>query len=146
VASGNAGQGQTVAIIDPYDAPNFVNSTDPNFNNSDLHKFDQEFGLPDPPSFSFMKVNQFGQSGPLPGRDPAGPGPNSSEVETSLNVEWVHSIAPMANIILVETNSALLSDLFTGVASAAKLPGVSAVSMSFGVHEFSSETILDSIF
>ena len=33
VASGNAGQGQTVAIIDAYDAPNFVNSTDPNFNN-----------------------------------------------------------------------------------------------------------------
>jgi subtilase family serine protease len=104
VTSGNAGQGQTVAIVDAFDAPNFVNSTDPNFNNSDLHKFDQEFGLPDPPSF--QKVNQFGQPGPLPPTDPTGPGnPHDFEMETSLDVEWVHSIAPEANIILVEANS-----------------------------------------
>ena len=146
VASGNAGQGQTVAIIDAYDAPNFVNSTNPNFNNSDLHKFDQEFELPDPPSF--QKVNEFGQPGPLPGTDPAGPGaPGSWEVETSLDVEWVHSIAPMANIILVEANAPTFNDLIVnGVANAAKLPGVSAVSMSFGFPEFSSDIRFDSIF
>ena len=34
------GSGQTIAIIDAYDAPNFVSSTDPNFANSDLYKFD----------------------------------------------------------------------------------------------------------
>ena len=118
----------------------------PTSTTSDLHKFDQQFGLPDPPSF--QKVNEFGQPGPLPGTDPVGPGgPGSWEVEESLDVEWVHSIAPKANIILVEANSPTDTDLIVnGVANAAKLPGVSAVSMSFGASEFSSDTSLDSIF
>ena len=46
------GAGQTIAIVDAYDDPALVSSTNPNFNNSDLHKFDLQFGLPDPPSFS----------------------------------------------------------------------------------------------
>ena len=131
------GTGQTVAIVDSYDAPNFLNSTDANYHSSlnDLHQFDQQFGLPDPPSF--QKVNQLGQSGPLPGTDPNGPG-ESWEVEESLDVEWVHSIAPQASIILVEANSDSDSDLLNGVANAAKLPGVSAVSMSFGGYEDAS--------
>jgi subtilase family serine protease len=53
------GSGQTVAIIDAYDNPRFVSSTDPNFVNSDLHKFDVANGLADPPSYN--KVNQAGQ-------------------------------------------------------------------------------------
>src|SRR5262249_4717585 len=57
------GAGQTIAITDAYDNPEFVNSTDPNFAASALHIFDLTFGLPDPPSFT--KVNQYGQAAPL---------------------------------------------------------------------------------
>ena len=64
------GTGQTIAIVDAYDDPAFVNSTDPNFSTSDLAQFDQTFGLPDPPSFT--KYNETGQTTNLPGTDPAG--------------------------------------------------------------------------
>jgi subtilase family serine protease len=80
------GTGQTIAIVDAYNAPTIV---------SDLHQFDLQFGLPDPPNFTV--VGQTG--GALPGNDPAGPG-NSWAVETSLDVEWAHAIAPKANILL----------------------------------------------
>ena len=126
------GTGQTVAIVDAFDQPNMA---------SDLHAFDQLYGLPDPPSFT--KVNQNGQAGPLPGPD----APGGWGVEESLDVEWVHAIAPMANIVVVEANSAFDSDLIqAAVATAASLPGVSAVSMSFGGGEDPSETQLDPIF
>ena len=62
------GSGQTIAIVDAYDNPSFVDSTDPSFNTSALHVFDQAYGLPDPPSF--RKVNQNGDGGSLP--QPAG--------------------------------------------------------------------------
>src|SRR5262249_2660678 len=41
------GLGMTIAIIDAYDNPKFVSSTDPNFNNSDLHQFDLKYNLPE---------------------------------------------------------------------------------------------------
>jgi hypothetical protein len=65
------GTGQTIAIVDAYDDPAFVDSTSPGFANSDLAQFDLQTGIPDPPSFT--KVNQLGQTSPLPGTDPAAP-------------------------------------------------------------------------
>src|SRR5580704_13913632 len=44
------GSGQTIAIVDAYDNPRFVSSTNPGFANSDLARFDAQFGLPNPPS------------------------------------------------------------------------------------------------
>ena len=46
------GSGQTIAIVDLYDDPRLVSSTAANFNDSDLHQFDVQFGLPDPPNFT----------------------------------------------------------------------------------------------
>ncbi len=126
------GAGETIAIVDAFNQPNIV---------SDLHNFDQQFGLPDPPSFTV--VNQTGQTSPLPMNAPAG----TWGTEISLDVEWAHSMAPKANIILVEANSALDSDLdAVAVPTAADLPGVSVVSMSFGGPEFLGETSLDPLF
>ena len=71
----------------------------------------------------------------LPGTDPSGPGTDNWEVEEALDVEWAHAIAPGAQIVLVEANSQSLSDLMTGVATAASQPGVSVVSMSWGFPE-----------
>jgi subtilase family serine protease len=132
------GTGQTIAIIDAGDNPAFVSSTDPNFDNSDLHKFDEQFGLPDPPSF--MKLNQQGQEGNYPPPNVAG-----FAGEEALDVEWAHAIAPGANIILVETNT---DDDLVGpvVQLVANLPGVSEVSMSFSGAESSSETSFDSLY
>jgi hypothetical protein len=135
------GNGQTIAIIDAYDNPRFVNSTDPNFATSDLHLFDQAFGLADPPSFT--KVRQDGSlvtANNTPGVDPAGPGTNNWESEEALDVEWAHTLAPQASIILVETNSPSFANFAAGVTYAKGAPGVSVVSMSWGGSEFAGET------
>jgi hypothetical protein len=134
------GTGETIAIVDAYDDPNLVDSTSPNFKNSDLAEFDTRFGLPDPPSFE--KLGQDGSAN-LPGVDPTG----EWEVEAALDVEWAHAIAPGASIVLIECNSGGLRDLLdAGARTAASLPGVSVVSMSFGSSEFASEQSFDGDF
>ena len=140
------GTGQTIAIVDAYDDPVLLDSMETGFSGSDLAKFDQIFGLPNPPSF--IKVNEYGSSTNLPGADPAGAGnPNGNwEVEEALDVEWAHAPAPGANIVLVECDSANSADMFQGVTTAAKLSGVSVVSISWGSSEFSGETSYDSDF
>jgi subtilase family serine protease len=88
-ASGVTGRGATIVIVDSYGSPTIKH---------DLGVFDQAFGLPAPPS---LRVIQ-----------PAGAVPpynkkNSDMVgwagETTLDVEYAHTIAPGASILLVET-------------------------------------------
>lgn len=137
------GAGQTIAIIDAYDDPSMVSSTDPNFNISDLHRFDQQFGLPDPPSFT--KVDQTGGTN-YPQFDAGWSG------EISLDVEYAHAVAPQANIILVEANDNLIQpgnefdNLDLAAQWARAQPGVSVVTMSFGGTENANELNEDSIF
>jgi uncharacterized repeat protein (TIGR01451 family) len=131
------GSGQTIAIVDAYDHPGLVSSTDANFLSSDLHQFDAQFGLSDPPSF--QKVDQTGGTS-YPSAD------YEWAAEEDLDVEWAHAIAPGANILLVEANSSSWSDLMTAVERAGQTPGVVAVSMSWGTGEFSGETAYDSDF
>ena len=102
------------------------------------------YNLPDPPSFK--KVSQTGSTTLLPPPDPAGPG--GWGVETSLDVEWAHVLAPKANILLVEANSPTNANLITAAVGYAKAqPGVVAVSMSFGTFgDFTGETAYDSVF
>ncbi len=144
------GSGQTIAIVDAYDDPAFVDSTlagkpNPAFSTSDLGEFDQTFGLPDPPSFA--KYNQSGQTTNLPGTDPSGAGnlDGTWEMEESLDVEWAHAIAPGASIDLIEATNTSNNSLFTAVTTAAALPGVSVVSMSWGLDEIRSGSLNRSI-
>ena len=102
--SGN-GAGQTIAIIDVGDNPGFLNSTDPNFDTSDLHNFDEQFGLPDPPSF--IKLNQKGEQGNYPP-----PNMSSFGEEEALDIEWSHVIAPAANIILIEADTTATNPIY----------------------------------
>lgn len=67
-------------------------------------------------------------------------------METSLDVEWAHAIAPSARIILVESTTPSGANLLKAVDYAASLKGVSAISMSWGGAEFPEETTLDSHF
>ena len=131
------GSGQTIAIIDAYHTPTIQ---------SDLHSFDVAFGLPDPPHFT--QVAQDGSQN-FPTVDPLGPGaPQGNwELETALDVEWAHALAPGASILLVEANSPFFSDLVqSSVDYARHQPGVVAVSMSFGSDEFPNETSFDQYF
>jgi subtilase family serine protease len=140
------GAGQTIDIVDAYDDPAFVDSSMPGYLTSDLARFDEKFSLPNPPSF--LKVDQYGSSIDLPATDPAGPGNSQGnwEIEEALDVEWAHVIAPGAAIILVECNSDNGFDMYQGVLTAAELPGVSIVSMSWGSPEFSGEQYFDQDF
>src|SRR5438105_2976393 len=90
------GTGQSVAIVDAFSNPKFVSTSDPTFASSDLARFDATFGIPDPPSFAI--VNQSGGTN-LPPADSFWAG------EIALDVEWLHALAPKANIVLVETNN-----------------------------------------
>jgi subtilase family serine protease len=124
------GSGQTIAIVDAYNAPTIA---------SDLSTFNNTFNLP---SSTLTVVGQTGSQTSLPGLDPA-PRGNSWAVETSLDVEWAHAVAPRANLLLVEANSSSLLDLFQAVDTARNASGVSVVSMSFGTSEFSDQGSYD---
>jgi hypothetical protein len=122
------GTGQTIALIDAYDDPNIA---------GDLAAFDSALGIPAPPSFK--KVNQTGGMS-YPTVDA------NWGLETSLDVEWAHGMAPGANILLVEANTPSITDLFAAVDYARNQPGVSVVSMSWGARESSGEASFDSRF
>jgi hypothetical protein len=130
------GAGQTIAVVDAYDNPNILQSVD---------LFDQQMGLTSivPTLYdqygaatSFLTIlNQDGQATSLPATDPVGAGTSNWEAESALDVEWTHAMAPAAHIILVEADSQSLADLMAAVRTAAGLPGVSVVSMSWGFAE-----------
>ncbi len=119
------GAGQTIALVVAYNDPYIL---------SDLRQFDREYGLANPPSFT--RYVESGASQVNPGWS----------LETSLDVEWSHAMAPGANLVLVEARSASLSDLLGAVNFARSLRGVVAVSMSWGTGEFYGETAYDSFF
>jgi hypothetical protein len=139
--SADDGTGQTIAIVVAYDNPKLVNAADPTFVNSDLHKFDLQYGLPEPAGF-FSKVGQTGGAPPTT-LDPAGVGNNNWEGEAALAVEWAHALAPGAHILLVESNDATTT-LFTAANWAGTLSGAQVVSLGGGESEFSFEKIYDS--
>ena len=57
------------------------------------------------------------------------------QLETCLDVEWAHAIAPDAKILLVEATRLTRSDLLSAVDYAKSRPDVVAVSMSWGGAE-----------
>jgi subtilase family serine protease len=110
-AAGNEGQGMTIAIIDSFGNPNIE---------SDLGNFDTQMGLqhmcgepgltcaPGMPTFQHVFWNGVTQvKAPPPNSNGAGiQTRNIWALETSLDVEWAHTIAPQANILNVTTNPA----------------------------------------
>ena len=121
------GSGQTIAIVDAYDWPSMT---------TDMNTFNTKMGLP---SCTLIKVNQTGQTTGLPAADAKG----GWGVETAMDCEWAHAMAPKATILLVEANSANDADLYTAVDTARNWPGVTAVSMSWGGDETSTDSAND---
>ncbi len=110
-AAHDDGGGMTIAIIDSFGDPNIA---------SDLGTFDSQMGLPhmcgepgascgdSTPTFEhvFWNGKTIVKAAP-PGSNGAGSQTrNIWALETALDVEWAHSIAPGANIINVTTNPA----------------------------------------
>jgi subtilase family serine protease len=110
LAAGNQGQGKTIAVIDSFGSATIAN---------DLNNFSTQFGLPHlcgeagvtctagMPTFTILQV----QGSPPPNPPPPNNGTGQEDhnlwaVEVSLDVEWAHAIAPMANIILVTVPTA----------------------------------------
>ena len=67
-------------------------------------------------------------------------------LETTLDVEWAHAIAPKAKILLVEATTPSGANLVSAIDYATKRPDVVAISMSWGGAEFPEETMLDAHF
>ncbi len=148
------GSGQTIAIVDPYNAPNIFKDLD-GFDQAESLTTDsmptlyQQYG----PASSILTVyNQSGQnitasiansdSNNVPVVDPTG----AWEAEETGDVEWAHAIAPGAKIDLIETDGNTLTYLLAGDSSAADLPGVSVVSNCDCFFEYDGENADDSSF
>ena len=108
------GTGQTIAIVDAFNNPSFVTSTDANFLTSDLHRFDVQFGLADPPIF--IKSSQSGSTTTYPANN------TGWGTEIALDVEWSHVMAPGACIVLVEATDNG-GNLYTAVDFARNITG-----------------------
>ncbi len=116
----DGGAGATIAIVNAYHAPNILENFD---------TFSHQYGLPDNDTgnlivYSFTSETNSGWA-----------------LETALDVEWAHAIAPQAKILLVEAAGNMTSDLLTALDYATSYPGVVAVSMSWGTPEFQEETL-----
>ena len=116
------GAGQIIVIVDAYGSPTIA---------ADLAAFDATFGVPDPPSFQVfcpLGCPHFNPNNT--NRDEFG-----WSVETSLDVEWAHAMAPGANIVLaVAPNPGGNAINVTERAAIQRFPA-SVLSQSFGIPE-----------
>jgi len=88
-ASGVTGRGATIVIVDSYGSPTIQH---------DLGTFDRTFGLPAPPSLRIIQP-----AGKVPAYNPGNSDMVGWASETTLDVEYAHTVAPGANLLLVET-------------------------------------------
>ncbi len=120
------GGSRAIAIVDAFDNPTAL---------ADLQYFSSFFGLPAP---NFIKVFANGN-----GSCSTPPYNSGWALESALDIEWAHAMAPSATIILVEACSNSYKDLMYAEQIAAQqlLPyGGGQVSNSWGSGEFSTES------
>ena len=129
-----------IAIVDAFDYPTAQ---------ADFDKFSAQFGLPTTTPAVCNGAKPCFQTVYASGKKPKA---NCGWAqEAALDIEWAHAMAPYAQIVLVEADSASFADLFTAVDVATSIVrngGTSAgqVSMSWGGSEFSGEATNDSHF
>lgn len=121
----STGMGQTIAIVDAYGSSTLQ---------SDLNNFCGAMGI----ATTTLGI-YYPQGKPSK--------PNSGwALETALDVQWAHAVAPNAKIVVVIAKSASLTNLLGAVDYAVNNLGAKQVSMSWGASEFSGETSYDSHF
>ena len=107
----NYGSGETIAVIDAYGSPSI---------SSNVKTFDSAFGLP---AINLQIVQPFGKVSRNSGW----------ALETSLDVEWAHAMAPAAKIVLIETPSASNTYLINDAVNYAyNTTHANIISMSWG--------------
>lgn len=138
------GGSQTIAVVDAYDNPTVA---------GDLAYFSAQFGIPFSPSkFHVVYATPDGSAPPI---DISG----GWELESALDVEYAHAMAPKANLYLVEARSNSFSDLASAVQVAVNLircgqrtacpstaTGKGEISMSWGGEEWGDELRIDAAF
>jgi subtilase family serine protease len=87
INAGYTGAGETIVLIESYGSPTLA---------ADLEQFDADFGLPDPPSLKVLAP-----LGPIPPFDSTQPDQVGWAIETSLDVQWAHAMAPGASIVVL---------------------------------------------
>ena len=124
IRKGDTGKGETIAIIVSYGSPTL---------RADLHDFDAAFGLPDP---ELQIVSPLGTAPP----DGIG-----WVVETTMDVEWAHVMAPDAKLLVLtspvdETEGVQGLPQFLKLLQYARAHGASVISQSWGATEKTLET------
>src|SRR6058998_4143522 len=125
------GTGQTIVIVDAFGSPTVA---------SDLALFDAVFGIPAPPSFTIFCGNS-----PTPFDPTTCPQVNINNnpkhgvfgwtIETSLDVQYAHAMAPGANIVLVVASTSSGNAINVAEAAAIQRYPGSIMSQSFGIPE-----------
>ena len=117
--AGITGKARTIVIVDAFSNP---------YAWSDIQIFDKTFGLPDPifnqiapqgtPAFDLNDFNQVGWT-----------------VESALDTQWAHAIAPKANIVLIDAKSDQDIDIYNATKWAVDHNIGDVISQSFGEAE-----------
>ncbi len=118
------GDSGTIAIIEAYDNPKVT---------ADLATFCSVFTWPS----ANLEVHKMSQT-ILPNAGWA--------LESDLDVQWAHAVAPHAKLLLVEAKSASIVDLISAVDYANSRTDVVAISMSWGANENTGQLAYDSHF
>ncbi|WDV46477.1 S53 family peptidase [Clostridiaceae bacterium M8S5] len=118
------GEGNTIAIIVAYGNPNIMN---------DVEVFNERFDLPP------ADIEVFYPQGQPPFVDP------EWQLETSLDVEWSHALAPRAKILLVAAKDSTFENLNEAILFAIN-EGANIISMSWGANESAMQLEFDKIF
>jgi len=126
----------TIAIVDAFHYPNAA---------KDLAAYRSQFGLP-PCTIAngcFKIVNQYGAPSPLPGNSP--PGDNWT-VEAALDLDMASAACPTCKLVLVEAQDDVGNGLFVAQNAAAAIPGVAAISDSWGGPSDGTDLSMDAQF
>ncbi|HVM77139.1 MAG TPA: S53 family peptidase [Candidatus Paceibacterota bacterium] len=123
------GASSTIALVEAYSAPTLE---------SDLGVFDDTYSLaPCTVKNKCLEIHSMG----------SGVAANGGwALETTLDVEWAHAIAPQAKILVVQAKTQSGANLLAALDYAAARSDVDAISISWGGPEFPEETSLDGHF
>jgi subtilase family serine protease len=120
------GEGVTIAIVDADNDPTL---------SDDLAVYDRHYGLAKA-DLSIVNLGTPGNTG----------GQSGWSEEEALDVETAHALQPFAHIIVVEARSSMLPDLAEAEQYAASLPGVDAISNSWGAVDDAFDGPYDATF
>jgi subtilase family serine protease len=115
------GKGETIAIIDAYGSPTI---------SGDLSEFDNETSVAAPPALQIIQP-----AGSVPAYDSSNADMVGWAEETTLDVEYAHTVAPGARILLVEAPSDSIADLLTAEDYVIEHGMAGVITQSFGETE-----------